>query len=152
MLGVSLRRAHHFDGEEPARTTGILLGPIENPMMGVVHACAGWRLCEWDFEGTLSVIDVYTPMAYFGMEFVETPIFTRQVTKPLTDEDYRRLQLHLVRCPEAGAIVPGSGGLRKFRWRLRGRGKRGGARIIYYWKATTGRLYLLFLYPKNVAE
>jgi hypothetical protein len=40
--------------------------------------------------------------------------------------------------------------LRKVRWRLPGRGKRGGARVIYYYKNATGRLYLLFLYPKNV--
>lgn len=84
------------------------------------------------------------------MELIETPIFTRQVTEQLADEDYRLLQLHLLQRPDAGVIIPGSGGLRKFRWRLRGRGKRGGARIIYYWKVARGRLYLLFLYPKNV--
>lgn len=84
------------------------------------------------------------------MELVETPIFTRQVTEQLADEDYRLLQLHRVERPDAGAIIPGSGGLRKLRWRLGGRGKRGGARIIYYWPAPRGRLYLLFLYPKNV--
>ena len=86
----------------------------------------------------------------FLMELVETPIFTRQVTEQLTDEEYRLLQVHLLQHPNAGAVIPGSGGLRKFRWHLRGRGKRGGARIIYYWKAARGRLYLLFLYPKNV--
>lgn len=80
----------------------------------------------------------------------QTPIFTRQVTEQLKDEDYRLLQVHLVQHLDAGAIIQGSGGLRRFRWRLRGRGKRGGARIIYYWKAARGRLYLLFLYPKNV--
>ncbi len=84
------------------------------------------------------------------MELVETPVFTRQVTQQLEDEDYRALQLSLLTYPEAGAIIPRSGGLRKLRWRLPGRGKRGGARLIYYWNRPQNQLFLLFLYPKNV--
>ncbi len=84
------------------------------------------------------------------MELVETPAFTRQVTEQLGDEDYRVLQLLLLTHPEAGAIIPRSGGLRKLRWRLPGRGKRGGARLIYYWNRPRNQLFLLFLYPKNV--
>ena len=84
------------------------------------------------------------------MELIETPIFTRQVQDQLPAEEYRLLQLHLVQRPDAGSIIPGSGGLRKLRWRLPGRGKRGGARIIYYWKRAPGRLFLQFLYAKNV--
>jgi len=84
------------------------------------------------------------------MELIETSTFTRQVGEYLTDHDYRMLQLHMVMHPDAGAVIPGSGGLRKLRWPLPGRGKRGGARLIYCWKAAADRLYLLFLYPKNV--
>jgi len=84
------------------------------------------------------------------MELIETPVFTRQVIAQLEDDEYRVLQLCLLHQPERGVIIPGSGGLRKLRWRLPGRGTRGGARIIYFWKRTRGRLYLLFLYPKNV--
>ena len=83
------------------------------------------------------------------IEVVETPVFSRQVAAELSEDEYRLLQLHLVEHPDVGAVIPGSGGLRKLRWKLQGRGKRGGARVIYFRKVAAERLYLLFLYPKN---
>jgi hypothetical protein len=71
------------------------------------------------------------------------------VTEQLTELEYRDLQVMLVTNPGLGEIIKGSGGLRKVRWMLTGRGKRGGARIIYYWAVSADRLLMLFLYPKN---
>lgn len=84
------------------------------------------------------------------MELIETSVFSRQVREQWDEEEYRAFQLHLVLHPDAGPVIPGSGGLRKVRWRVSGRGKRGGARVIYYWKSAAGKIYLVFLYPKNV--
>lgn len=86
------------------------------------------------------------------MIIIETSVFTRQVQKLLSDEEYRRLQMDLSSRPDMGVIIPGSGGLRKVRWGLHGRGKRGGVRVIYYWAVKQKRLFMLLMYPKNVRD
>ena len=86
------------------------------------------------------------------MQFVETPVFTRALLSLLSDDDYRSLQLALMLRPNAGDLIPGSGGLRKFRWSLPGKGKRGGARLIYYWQRGGEVIYMLFIYAKNRQE
>ena len=90
---------------------------------------------------------------YVGMfEFIETPVFTRAVLHYLTDDEYAKLQRHMNANPETGAVVPGSGGVRKLRWGLDGRGKRGGLRIIYYLRRKQGQFWMLTLYGKNAQE
>lgn len=84
--------------------------------------------------------------------FIETRLFTRLVHYYLTDEEYRHLQATLIEQPEAGAVIPGSGGVRKLRWGARGRGKRGGCRVIYFVKRARDVIWMLTLYPKSVAE
>lgn len=86
------------------------------------------------------------------MIFLETPVFTRQIKELVDDEDYRVLQLRLVANPDSGDLIPGSGGLRKIRLRAPGRGKRGGARVIYYWVTARSQIYMLLAYAKNVQE
>ena len=83
------------------------------------------------------------------MIFVESPQFTRAITELMDDDGYRLLQAVLLENPEAGAIIVGSGGLRKVRWALPGRGKRGGARMIYYFWVVKSRIYLLYAYSKS---
>jgi mRNA-degrading endonuclease RelE of RelBE toxin-antitoxin system len=86
------------------------------------------------------------------MEFIETPIFTKLVCELLPDDDYRLIQKALVIRPEAGAIIQGSGGLRKIRWKIQGSGKRGGLRLIYYWDGPNNIIYMLLVYKKSKQE
>jgi len=86
------------------------------------------------------------------MNIVETSVFTRQVVKLLPDDEYRLLQHTLVSLPDLGAIIKGSGGIRKVRWKTRGRGKRGGLRVIYYWAVAQDTILMLFIYKKGVQD
>jgi len=74
------------------------------------------------------------------------------VLECLTDEEYGALQESLMRNPDVGPVIPGSGGIRKMRWAAQGRGKRGGYRIIYYVRRTHGAIWMLTMYPRNVSE
>lgn len=83
------------------------------------------------------------------MRFVETTVFTAQVLRHLEDDVYRALQRALVLRPEQGALIPGTGGLRKLRWRTGARGKRSGVRTIDYWAVADDVCYMLFMYAKR---
>ena len=84
--------------------------------------------------------------------FVETQLFTRLVQEYLTDEEYAELQKTLIDNPESGRVIPGTGGVRKLRWGAPNRGKRGGYRVIYYLRIPKGTIWMLTMYPKNVAD
>jgi hypothetical protein len=86
------------------------------------------------------------------ISFVETKLFTRLVQECLSDDEYSKLQQALLCDPEAGAVIRGSGGVRKLRWGVAGRGKRGGIRVIYFLRTQQGQIWMLTLYAKNVAE
>jgi len=105
-----------------------------------------WRETMPDTEGS---VETTTPMAYSTtMRFVETPVFTRALKRLLHDEPYRRLQIALMLRPGQGALIRGSGGLRKLRWAAPDTGKRGGLRVIYYWSPTELAFYMLYVYTK----
>lgn len=84
--------------------------------------------------------------------FVETKLSTKLIQEYLSDDEYSALQQSLIANPEAGAVIPGSGGVRKLRWGVSGRGKRGGVRVIYYLRSRLGQVWMLTLYAKNVSE
>jgi len=78
-----------------------------------------------------------------------TQQFDRWARKLLTAPEYEALRDYLASHPDSGPVIPGTGGARKLRWAVAGRGKRGGARLIYVYFMTAGRLYLLTGYTKN---
>jgi mRNA-degrading endonuclease RelE of RelBE toxin-antitoxin system len=86
------------------------------------------------------------------MEFIESPLFTKLIHNYMDDTEYSALQIDLASRPDAGDIIPGSGGVRKLRWGGKGKGKRGGFRIIYYWKSRKDEIWLLTIYAKSEAE
>ena len=83
------------------------------------------------------------------MTFTEHPLFTRRITDMLSDEEYRKFQADLAANPEAGDVIPGLGGLRKIRLALKGRGKRGGARVLYLLFVSAETVFLLYVFTKG---
>ena len=83
------------------------------------------------------------------LSFRETARFTRRIVELLDDESYSKLQLYLVEFPDAGDLIKGGGGIRKLRYVLPGRGKSGGARVIYYWAVKNDMILMLDIYAKN---
>jgi hypothetical protein len=86
------------------------------------------------------------------MIFIETPVFTRLITELVDDESYSELQKRLADDPEAGDLIQGSGGLRKIRMAAKGHGKRGGARVIYYYFISRSHIAMLLAYTKNAKD
>lgn len=83
------------------------------------------------------------------MVIVETPIFTRLIKDLMNDDEYKELQEALISRPKVGDLIQGSGGLRKVRWSLEGRGKSGGVRAIYYWLSSDDHIRMIYVYPKG---
>jgi hypothetical protein len=81
--------------------------------------------------------------------FVETPLFSRLVYDYINDVEYAALQGELAQRPDAGTVVPGSGGVRKIRWGVAGRGKSGGVRVIYFARTHLGKIWMLTIYAKH---
>ena len=81
--------------------------------------------------------------------FVETQVFTRQIIALTADEDYAAFQRWLAANPDSGDLIPGMGGLRKVRMPLQGRGKRGGARVLYLLFVHWETVCLVYAYSKG---
>jgi hypothetical protein len=86
------------------------------------------------------------------MRFVETKVFTKRLVRIADDEAFRRLQVELAANPEKGPVIQGTGGLRKVRMPARGKGKSGGARVIYLYLAGVPVIHLVYAYDKGEAE
>lgn len=86
------------------------------------------------------------------MIFVELPPFIAFAAEWWSDESVRRLQNVLMANPDAGDVIRGGSGIRKLRWSARGRGKHGGARVIYYWHLPGDCIYLIYAYAESERE
>jgi hypothetical protein len=86
------------------------------------------------------------------MVFIESAVFTRQVLELLSDEAYGRLQQCLAAQPKMGEVIQDTGGLRKIRWAMPGRGKSGGVRVIYFHVSVQAQCRMLLIYRKGVKD
>src|ERR1700729_353732 len=88
------------------------------------------------------------------MEFIEAPAFTRHLPDYLGDDEYRAVQEELGTNPELGDLMPGTGGFRKMRWAdaRRGKGRRGGLRIIYYHLKSDNQVWRMTFFEKEEAS
>ena len=86
------------------------------------------------------------------MVIIESSIFTKLINALMSDDEYKDFQEALIKRPDMGDLIQRSGGLRKVRWQLEGRGKSGGVRIIYYWVTADDQLRMLYVYPKGKQE
>lgn len=80
---------------------------------------------------------------------IETAVFARQASQVWTEAQHLAFIDWIAEHPEAGAVIPGAGGLRKVRWGRSGLGKQGGARVVYYAKTAQGEVWLLTVYAKS---
>jgi hypothetical protein len=81
---------------------------------------------------------------------LQLPKFKAEATELIGTDGIEALAVYLIDHPDAGDVIPGSGGVRKLRWATKGKGKRGGARIIYLYMVIAARVYLIRCYAKNV--
>jgi hypothetical protein len=86
------------------------------------------------------------------LSFVETRAFSALARRYLGEDGLMALQAYLMLHPFAGTVIRGAGGVRKVRWGRAGGGKRGGFRVIYYYKVKSGVIWLLTMYAKNEVE
>ena len=82
-------------------------------------------------------------------EFIELPPFAELRDTLFSDDEFLALQIFLCDQPEAGALIAGTGGCRKLRWVSKGKGKRGGARVIYFLRQAQGQIVLVTAYGKG---
>src|SRR6202049_1358878 len=81
---------------------------------------------------------------------LQLPKFKTEATELIGADGIDAVAVYLIDHPDAGDVIPGAGGARKLRWAAKGKGKRGGARIVYLYLVVAERIYLLRCYAKNV--
>lgn len=92
------------------------------------------------------------PYTKIVLTVIETPTFARLAADYWTEEEGEEFIAWIAKNPEAGDLIPGSGGCRKLRWSRKGMGRRGGVRVIYFTRLQDGEIWLLLLYAKSAKE
>jgi len=123
------------------------------PQMPIATEVEAW-FAKYTHDGYTKGGSMIDPTRLSRLQFVEAPAFSRHREEYLDDEGFRQLQHALAANPDAGDLIPGAGGVRKMRWADagRGKGKRGGLRIIYYCFLSEEEIWLLTLYGKDEAS
>jgi mRNA-degrading endonuclease RelE of RelBE toxin-antitoxin system len=95
---------------------------------------------------------MYVTDVLYSVVFIESDVFTEDVLALLDDDEYAAFQQFLADHPDIGDVIQGTGGLRKIRWAARGRGKRAGIRVIYFYRAGMEEIRLLLIYRKGLKD
>ena len=88
----------------------------------------------------------------YRITFIETKIFSKRIAGLISDDEFAEFQAELVQNPEKGPVIEGTGGLRKVRWKLKGKGKSGGLRIMYLFLKMHGMIHLVFVFVKGESD
>ena len=88
----------------------------------------------------------------YRITFIETKIFSKRIAGLISDDEFAEFQAELVQSPEKGPVIEGTGGLRKVRWKLKGKGKSGGIRIMYLFLKMHGMIHLVFVFAKGESD
>lgn len=95
---------------------------------------------------------LHNSILHSSMVFAELDIFNHVLADHLSEENFRKLQNELINKPKSGDVIQGTGGARKVRFSLPGRGKRGGCRVIYFYAEEIEKAWFIAIYGKNVKE
>jgi mRNA-degrading endonuclease RelE of RelBE toxin-antitoxin system len=144
-------RSSSFEEPQKIGTPRISILPIHGLAVRSESTHRGHKILACFIAGT-SQIDHLRHCRIIPQCSASSRLFTKLVLDYMTDDEYSALQKALMTDPEAGPVIPGSGGVRKLRWAAPGRGKRGGYRVIYYLRRAHGVIWMLTMYPKNVAD
>lgn len=123
---------------------------LREKLQNIISLAKGWD--QNFFSLRTLAINTAEPYIRGVLTIVETPIFSKLVYDYLTDDEFAEFQVFLAENPEAGDVVPRSGGVRKIRWARRGMGKSGGVRVIYFNRLSDSEIWLLAIYAKAKQE
>jgi hypothetical protein len=98
-------------------------------------------------EGCKNTSLTYSETLY---TIIETPTFAADAKEIWSEDERGAFCAWLVANPDVGDVIPGSGGCRKIRWTIKGTGKRGGARVIYFLRTKQEEIWLLVIYSKSI--